>query len=276
MRVAPALSMATGQAAISTSMLSRSHLQNFASLLPALEPGYQRIYLLRHGETEWNRLGKYQGGGFDIELNEDGKEQASRVAALLSDMPLDVVASSHLQRAFVTAGHIHDQQPRAIRVVDEGFGEMRFGDMEGTIVKGPYADLDPVRKQAFQTQINAMMKDHSLPWPGQSGESFQQVELRATDALDDLLDSYPQYSHFAVVAHGRLNKILLASLLNMKDNDGKNVVQGNTCVNVLDRCLSTSEYYAHLINYTEHVDGKDSTRKAPTMLRSRLEPVRIG
>jgi hypothetical protein len=47
-----------------------------SSVLPALPENSRRIYLLRHGETNWNAEGKIQGGGFDIPLNEKGRAQA--------------------------------------------------------------------------------------------------------------------------------------------------------------------------------------------------------
>ena len=44
--------------------------------LPPPEPGFRRVYLLRHGETDWNARGMLQGGGFDIDLNATGRHQA--------------------------------------------------------------------------------------------------------------------------------------------------------------------------------------------------------
>ena len=57
-----------------------------------------RIYLVRHGETDWNRQRRYQGNQ-DIPLNDRGIEQAARLRDRLDREPLDVIFVSPLQRA---------------------------------------------------------------------------------------------------------------------------------------------------------------------------------
>lgn len=261
MRISPILSAITGQAAVSsmTSSLTQLKIDEFTKLLPSLPKGSQRIYLIRHGETDWNRMGKIQGGGFDIALNTDGRKQAQNVADLLSALPLEVVASSHLQRARETADRIHSRHPEAQRIVNEGFGEMRFGEMEGTFIRGPQVEAD--RKKVFSRHIKAMRLDKTLPWPGDNGESIQDVENRAIGSLQSIIEENPKCSHLAVVAHGRTNKILLQALLAWSDGLVNDVVQGNTCVNVLDRSMSSGTYVSHMINFTDHVEsetGKNS------------------
>ena len=101
-----------------------------AEILPPLADNSRRIYLLRHGETDWNRQGKMQGGGFDIELNDDGRHQARLAGELMSDLPLGIIGSSHLQRAVQTADTVSSYHPDAKRIAMPGFGEMRFGSLE--------------------------------------------------------------------------------------------------------------------------------------------------
>ena len=67
-----------------------------------------------------------------MELNKMGEAQAAAAAAELANVgPFSAVASSHLRRAKRTADHIATDHPDARRVVDERFGEMRFGKFEG-------------------------------------------------------------------------------------------------------------------------------------------------
>lgn len=96
-----------------------------------------RVYLVRHGETNWNLRGKIQGGGYDVPLNDNGREQAKKSALALRDIPLDVVASSSMARAKETADILwehhrsDDGGKEPLRIVDKGFNEMRFGIFEG-------------------------------------------------------------------------------------------------------------------------------------------------
>ena len=62
-----------------------------------------RILLARHGETEWNRLGRWQGHA-DPPLNDTGRQQAETLAAQLDDDGIAAVYSSDLRRASETAG----------------------------------------------------------------------------------------------------------------------------------------------------------------------------
>ena len=65
-----------------------------------------KIILVRHGETEWNKIHRIQGGASDVPLNEVGKQQASNVAGRLKNEKIQAVYSSPLQRALYTAREI--------------------------------------------------------------------------------------------------------------------------------------------------------------------------
>jgi broad specificity phosphatase PhoE len=75
-------------------------------------------------------------------------------------IPLEVVASSHLSRAFETANTVHSKHPAAKRTVCEGLGEMRFGDFEGRCIHGPEATDET--KQTFRDQKEQMQQDPKL------------------------------------------------------------------------------------------------------------------
>jgi len=114
------------------SMCTAKALSSLGSSIPPLAPGMRRIFIVRHGQTDWNVQRRIQGGGADLELNKMGEAQAAAAAAELANVgPFSVVASSHLVRAKRTADHIAIKHPDARRIVDERFGEMRFGKFEG-------------------------------------------------------------------------------------------------------------------------------------------------
>jgi broad specificity phosphatase PhoE len=238
-------------------------------LLPPLPSDSQRLYLVRHGETDWNAQGLMQGGGYDIPLNKAGRAQALAAHTALQNIPLDVVASSHLLRSTTTADvivngteYLEDndamesfsyQQNINIsngpaRVVDPRFGEMRFGSFEGQCIKGPNSSTE--LRHTFDDWATRMHTDPTLAWPD-GGESMWDVQTRARAGLEELLRTYPHSRHVCIVAHGRCNKILLASLLHT--TEAAIGMQGNAAINVLD-VNAQGEWKAHVLNYMDHMN----------------------
>jgi broad specificity phosphatase PhoE len=252
------------------SSLSSSLGCTFAASLPPLEPNHRRVYLLRHGQTDWNARGLMQGGGYDIELNESGRTQARRVAQELSSIPLDIVASSHLSRAAETADIVHEVQRQTHssssqttttlrttttttttleRLRSERFGEMRFGKFEGAAIHGEECDQESHDK--FWEVNYRIRADTSIRFPP-DGESTDDVEERSRMALEAILDKYPDANHIAIVGHGRANQILLASILWNDVQRCHEIEQGNTCINALDFSETTETWNPLILNYTEH------------------------
>ena len=242
----PAMRFLAGVMQAALTMLSPSSL-------PPLALGTRRLVLLRHGQTDWNARGKMQGGGFDIELNDSGREQAAAVAAVLRQIPLDVVASSHLARASQTADIIHPFHPSAVRVSKREFGEMRFGQFEGTALRGPESTEE--MRTEYELANSQLLVDVHAKYPG-GGESTFEVATRAKQGLDALLADYPHAQTICVVAHGRTNKILLAALLMDDILDFDKIQQDNTCVNVLDMEPGAAKWIAHVLNSVEHTQRR--------------------
>jgi broad specificity phosphatase PhoE len=220
-----------------------------------LEPNYKRIYLIRHGETDWNAKGLLQGGGYDLQLNTNGQYQAHAVANILAGLQstksnedntrttFDVVVSSHLQRAEQTADIItstiqqhqqHQQEQELVghamntnnnnnnkpirRVVLQKFGEMRFGaEFEGINIRDQNNDV----AKKFHTYLQLMVTSPSLKWPA-GGESIIDVQQRGIYGLQQLIRDFPTAQHIIIVAHGRFNKILLNYLIENNTNTNTN------------------------------------------------------
>lgn len=75
-----------------------------------------RVYMIRHGETDWNKAHRLQGWS-DIPLNERGRAQAACAAKMMASVPLDVIYTSPLKRAVETADIIRGE--RDIPVISE-------------------------------------------------------------------------------------------------------------------------------------------------------------
>ena len=91
------------------------------------------LYIVRHGETEWNKMGKMQGKT-DISLSEDGRKLAQKTADGLKNVKFDYIFSSPLERAYETACIIRGSRDTEI-VKDERLIEIGFGLYEGTVVE---------------------------------------------------------------------------------------------------------------------------------------------
>jgi broad specificity phosphatase PhoE len=88
-----------------------------------------KIYLTRHGETVWN-VRNWVQGKTDIPLNEIGMKQAEQLAEEMANVHLDVVYSSQLQRAMVTAQMVAERHGNCRFEVNESLNEMNFGKFE--------------------------------------------------------------------------------------------------------------------------------------------------
>jgi len=93
----------------------------------------RRFYFLRHGQTDWNREGRYQGTS-DIPLNATGIEQARAAAESLAPVKIDRIIASPLNRALKTAEIVAGQRGAPIHT-DRGLVERSFGSFEGLIIR---------------------------------------------------------------------------------------------------------------------------------------------
>lgn len=136
------------------------------------------IYIVRHGQTDWNLKGLYQGQT-DIELNKTGIKQARELKNELKDVHFDVVYSSPLKRALKTASIIYDGNI----IVDERLKERGNGELEGT-------------------QKNVSVIDFSDPNDTRFGvESLPLFRKRISDFFDDITMSF-RGKNVLVVTHG--------------------------------------------------------------------------
>jgi probable phosphoglycerate mutase len=87
------------------------------------------LLLARHGETDWNREGRWQGHA-DVALNDRGREQARELAARLRDEPIDVVVASDLKRAHETALIVAEMKRLPV-ATDAGLREIDVGRWSG-------------------------------------------------------------------------------------------------------------------------------------------------
>lgn len=153
-----------------------------------------RLYLLRHGETDWNKQKRVQGHS-DIPLNEYGKFLAKETAKALKKISFHAAYTSPLQRAKETADIVLGERKISL-YEDPRIMEIGFGEAEGMC----YTEENPT--QESEEFHNFFSKPHQYKVP-QGGESFQQLEQRVSDFLDELyLKQQYQDKTILISTHG--------------------------------------------------------------------------
>lgn len=147
------------------------------------------IIIIRHGETDWNVEGRYQGQA-DPPLNNRGFDQAHQLTGTLTNSSLDMIYSSPLQRAFQTAQIIADHLHLPLHT-DSRLSEINQGDWQ-TRLRSEIEDLYPDLFQRWETE----------PWEvtPPSGEHLTEVQSRVYAAIDDIVDHYPN-QRIGLVTH---------------------------------------------------------------------------
>jgi len=105
------------------------------------------IYLVRHGQTDWNKLGIYQGHT-DIELNDIGISQAKEIKQKLKDIKFDFIFASPLKRAYKTAQIIHSGDI----IIDQRLIERYNGKLEGKHKNEIVVDFTNPKEQKFDIE----------------------------------------------------------------------------------------------------------------------------
>ncbi len=151
-----------------------------------------RFLLIRHGETTWNATGRSQGQT-DVPLSERGRAQAAALSARLTAEPLVEVVSSDLLRAQQTADVIAQAHPGVSRAVDQRLREMSLGDWEGLRTEEIV--------ERFGDQRDAW-REHPESFQMPNGESFTELNVRVTLAIEELMARHSSGGTVAVVSHG--------------------------------------------------------------------------
>ena len=172
------------------------------------------LYLIRHGETDWNRQNLYQGTT-DVPLNDAGREQAEALAARLCGVAFDAAYTSPLQRAAETARVVlRDTSVPLMRVRE--LAELSYGAWQGRAqdAGGDDPELERQWREAPWT----------VKFPG--GESLEEVRQRGAAALGAILAAH-HGGTVLVSGHGHLNRVLLIHLLGLPRESFWDIAQPN-------------------------------------------------
>lgn len=194
-----------------------------------------RIYLIRHGQTDWNAEGKIQGST-DIELNETGRQQAACLARGMEKRPVARIFSSPLKRALETAQAIGDSQNVAVEVLDE-LREVDFGAWEGLT-------WEEVKARYHEEYTRWWENPAGVAPPG--GETRKELKERAAQAVRRILDYGA--GDVAVVLHGAIMAYVTEYF--MRNNPGhKAIIVENSSITTLE-----SDAAGHKVTLVEEND----------------------
>jgi broad specificity phosphatase PhoE len=194
------------------------------------------ILLTRHGQTDWNKAGRWQGHA-DIPLNETGQQQAAALCQRLQSWPIDTIYTSDLQRCVQTATPLANtlglEPIKASIWRERDVGD--FSGMTGAQAREQYPDVWDKATRGMVDPPN--------------GEPFTEVLSRAWQAYETVAEDHSEGT-VMVVTHGGLLHALLGQIMgidrtvygrfSMRGNTGLSVIEVNDRGPVVTRLNDTS------------------------------------
>ena len=180
------------------------------------------IYLIRHGQTAWNREEVFRGRA-DIPLNETGRKEALLTGEYLKGVKMDSVCSSSLSRAVETAEAIARCQDREVQILD-GLIDIDFGRWQGV-------SHEEVREKYGELYRQWKDTPHLVRFPG--GESLEEVRERSLRAIHEAILNHAEET-LVMVSHRVVNKIVLCGLLGLDNSHFWQIGQDTGCINILE------------------------------------------
>jgi len=228
-------------------------LNNIAHLHPNIpkKGSKKRIILVRHGETDWNKQGRFQGQ-IDIPLNKNGKSQAKAASEFLKEHLIHKAFSSSLSRPKETAQIILNEHPGIKISLKDNLKEIGHGQWEGKLESEIKSDWPDLLKEWKISPEKVQMPE---------GENIIEVSTRSIIGWNEICKDLKNDETALVVAHDAVNKTILCHLLGLMPSKIWMIKQGNGGITIID--LGEGENQPDQItclNITSHLGGViDST-----------------
>jgi broad specificity phosphatase PhoE len=193
------------------------------------------IYLVRHGQTAWNKEEIFRGRT-DVPLDETGLKQAELVAGYFKGIEIHAVCSSPLARAWQTAqSHSLKVQPL------QGIMDLSFGNWEGH----PHQEIKKIDSERYRQWVE---EPHRVRLPG--GESLDEVRVRSMAALEEVIQKHPGKT-LVLVSHRVINKVLICGILGIDNSHFWQIGQDTTAINLIQH--KNGKYILSILNETCHL-----------------------
>ncbi len=205
-----------------------------------------RLILVRHGETDWNLQGRFQGQ-IDIPLNETGKSQAKKAGNFLSHVLINKAYSSSMIRPTQTATAIIEFQDQIQIEPKKELIEIAHGLWEGKLESEITSSWPDLLKTWKQSPDKVQMPE---------GENIYEVWERSVKCWEEISKSLTAQDTALVVAHDAVNKTIICHLLGLHPSDIWMIKQGNGGVTVVDISNDPGQPdVVTCLNLTSHLGG---------------------
>ena len=213
-----------------------------------------KLYLIRHGQTDWNVAGKIQGC-HDIPLNETGKMQAACLAKGMEKRPVTRVYSSPQLRALETARAIAASQKVEVEILP-GLREVEFGEWEGMTWK-EIQERDPERYRRW------VETPAEVTPPG--GESRPQIYERVGEAVQTILRE--AQGDVAIVSHGAALVYTVSYMFRNEVGPHDEIIVKNVSITTVEYDRETGHFRMVQANDTSHLPEavKGRGTESPTL-----------
>jgi broad specificity phosphatase PhoE len=203
----------------------------------------ERLLLIRHGETDWNRQQVPQGH-VDVPLNQEGRTQAHALARRLQDWDIAAIYTSDLSRSAETAA-ILGEALGLVPIPDAAWREIDLGGWVGL--------SDAELKVRFGDELAAVARGEDVPRGG--GETMAAVQARAVEAFEEMRRAHLRQT-VALVSHGGTLKALICHLIGLElSRVGRLSTRGNAGLSIIE--FDQGRPRLTLLNDTSHIDGAE-------------------
>lgn len=207
-----------------------------------------KFYLLRHGQTAWNKDERFRGRK-DIPLSEQGGREAEAVADALEGEGVTRVLASPLKRSVETVTPLAMRLGLEVAPLEEVI-DMNFGEWEGMAVK----EVGETYPELFETWKH---RPAEITFPG--GESLAQVQARAMRGISRLAVEFPD-EVIAVCSHRVVCKLVMLGLLGVGPDRFWALRQDTACMNVFT--YDPPQAIVFRVNDIHHLEKLGGTLKA--------------
>lgn len=198
----------------------------------------KQLYVIRHGETDYNRQRIVQGSGIDSDLNDKGLDQASKFCIYYNHIPFDLILCSTLKRSFQTIKNFNDSIP-IIQLSD--LNEISWGVQEGN-----HSTPETIAQYKYVVNQWSMGNiDERLP----EGESAREL-LTRMERIKYLLQTL-DFKSILICTHGRAMRALMCGLLEKEASYMEQCSHSNTGLYKLD--LINDKFNLIDQNNTDHL-----------------------